>query len=159
MLLTGFSGVLIVTNPGVDAFQIGALFALANAIMYGSVTVAVRGMTATESANTLLMWQMVTMAVCHSLLLLFGFRWPTRGRRGDAGAGRRRQCCRAICLDQGAAAGAGHRGVAVLLSDAGLGDGDRLRRLGRRADDGADHRLGDRGRVGLFLLWHEAQRR
>ena len=77
VLLTGFSGVIIVTNPGVDAFQIGALFALGNAIMYGSVTVAVRGMTKTESANTLLMWQMVTMTACHSLLLAFGFRWPT----------------------------------------------------------------------------------
>lgn len=77
VLLTGFSGVLIVTNPGVDAFQIGALFALGNAIMYGSVTVAVRGMTATETPNTLLMWQMVTMTLCHSLLLFFGFRWPT----------------------------------------------------------------------------------
>jgi drug/metabolite transporter (DMT)-like permease len=77
VLLTGFSGVIIVTNPGIDAFQIGALFALGNAIMYGSVTVAVRGMTATESPNTLLMWQMVVMAACHSALLLFGFRWPT----------------------------------------------------------------------------------
>jgi drug/metabolite transporter (DMT)-like permease len=77
VLLTGFSGVIIVTNPGVDAFQIGALFALGNAIMYGSVTVAVRGMTATESPSTLLMWQMVTMTLCHSVLLLFGFRWPT----------------------------------------------------------------------------------
>jgi len=77
VLLTGFSGVLIVANPGADSLQIGALFALANAVMYGSVTVAVRGMTATESANTLLMWQMVTIAVFHSALLVFGFRWPT----------------------------------------------------------------------------------
>jgi drug/metabolite transporter (DMT)-like permease len=77
VLLTGFCGVLIVTNPGADSLQIGALFALANAIMYGSVTVAVRGMSATESANTLLMWQMVTLAIFHSLLLLFGFRWPS----------------------------------------------------------------------------------
>ena len=76
-LLTGFVGVLIVTHPGADSLQIGALFALGNAIMYGSVTVAVRGMTATESTNTLLMWQMVTMAILHSFLLLFGFRWPT----------------------------------------------------------------------------------
>jgi drug/metabolite transporter (DMT)-like permease len=76
-LLTGFVGVLIVTHPGADSLQIGALFALGNAIMYGSVTVAVRGMTATESTSTLLMWQMVTMAVLHSLLLLFGFRLPT----------------------------------------------------------------------------------
>ncbi len=52
-LLVGFCGVLIVTNPGAGTFQIGALFALANAILYGSVTAAVRGMTATESAETL----------------------------------------------------------------------------------------------------------
>jgi drug/metabolite transporter (DMT)-like permease len=78
VLLTGFCGVLIVANPGADSLQIGALFALANAVMYGSVTVAVRGMTATESANTLLMWQMVTIAVFHSALLVFGFRWPTQ---------------------------------------------------------------------------------
>src|SRR5581483_8836617 len=76
-LLAGFFGVLIVANPGMDSLTLGALFALGNAIMYGSVTVAVRGMTKTESANTLLMWQMVTIAAFHSLLLLFGFRWPT----------------------------------------------------------------------------------
>ena len=75
-LLCGFFGVLIVANPGTDSLQAGALFALANAVMYGSVTVAVRGMTATEQATTLLMWQMATIAVFHSLLLAFGFRWP-----------------------------------------------------------------------------------
>src|SRR5207248_7158611 len=63
--------------PGTDTLQLGAVFALVNAIMYGSVTVAVRGMSATESANTLLMWQMVTIAAFHSLLLVFGFRWPS----------------------------------------------------------------------------------
>jgi drug/metabolite transporter (DMT)-like permease len=77
VLLTGFSGVLIVASPGTDSLQIGALFALANAIMYGSVTVAVRGMTATESAVTLLMWQMVVIAILHTFLLAFGFRMPT----------------------------------------------------------------------------------
>src|SRR5260370_4732621 len=76
-LLFGFCGVLIVTHPGSASLQWGALFALANAVMYGSVTVAVRGMTKTESADTLLMWQMATLAVFHSVLLLFGFIWPT----------------------------------------------------------------------------------
>jgi drug/metabolite transporter (DMT)-like permease len=76
-LIAGFLGVLIVTEPGADSLQLGALFALANAVMYGSVTVAVRGMAKTESANTLLMWQMVTVAFFHSLLLVFGFKWPT----------------------------------------------------------------------------------
>jgi drug/metabolite transporter (DMT)-like permease len=77
VLLTGFCGVVIVANPGADAIQIGALFALANAVMYGSVTVAVRGMTATESTGTLMIWQMFTVAAFHSLLLPLGFRWPT----------------------------------------------------------------------------------
>jgi drug/metabolite transporter (DMT)-like permease len=76
-LLVGFLGVLIVVKPGADSIQLGALFALANAVMYGSVTVAVRGMSKTESANTLLMWQMVCLAVMHSFLLVFGFKWPT----------------------------------------------------------------------------------
>ena len=75
-LIVGFLGVLIVTEPGADSLQVGALFALANAVMYGSVTVAVRGMSKTESANTLLMWQMVTLAFFHTFLLFFGFKWP-----------------------------------------------------------------------------------
>jgi drug/metabolite transporter (DMT)-like permease len=77
VLLVGFFGVLVVTNPGADSLQVGALFALGNAILYGSVTVAVRGMAATESANTLLMWQMVTVAFFHAFLLVFGLKWPT----------------------------------------------------------------------------------
>ena len=76
-LFAGFAGVLIVARPGTDSIQLGALFALANAVMYGSVAVAVRGMSKTESANTLLMWQMICLAVMHSFLLVFGFRWPT----------------------------------------------------------------------------------
>jgi drug/metabolite transporter (DMT)-like permease len=75
-LLVGFFGVLIVTDPGANSLTLGALFALGNAIMYGSVTVAVRGMTKTESANTLLMWQLVTVAFFQSFLLLFGWRLP-----------------------------------------------------------------------------------
>jgi drug/metabolite transporter (DMT)-like permease len=81
-LIVGFLGVLIVTDPGADSLQVGALFALANAVMYGSVTVAVRGMSKTESANTLLMWQMVTLAFFHTFLLFFGFKWPTSADAG-----------------------------------------------------------------------------
>jgi drug/metabolite transporter (DMT)-like permease len=76
-LLIGFLGVLIVTNPGANSLTLGALFALINAIMYGTVTVAVRGMTKTESANTLVIWQLAVLAFFHSFLLFFGWRWPT----------------------------------------------------------------------------------
>jgi len=73
----GFFGVLVVTNPGVGTFQIGALFAVANAVLYGSVTAGVRGMTATESTETLTMYQMVLITGFFVLLLPFGFVVPT----------------------------------------------------------------------------------
>ena len=76
-LLIGFGGVLVVTDPGANSLTIGAVFALINAVMYGTVTIAVRGMTRTESANTLVIWQLSVLTFFHSFLLLFGWRWPT----------------------------------------------------------------------------------
>jgi drug/metabolite transporter (DMT)-like permease len=77
-LLVGFFGVLLVASPGADSFRIGALFAIANAVLYGSVTAAVRGMTTTESAETLTMYQMLFMAGFFlGALPVFGFSWPT----------------------------------------------------------------------------------
>lgn len=77
-LVAGFCGVLLVAAPGADTFRIGALFALANAVLYGSVTAAVRGMTSTESPATLTMYQMVFLALFFALgLPFFGFTWPS----------------------------------------------------------------------------------
>ena len=76
-LIVGFLGVVIVAAPGADSFQIGALFALANAVIYGSVTAAVRGMTATELTETLTMYQMVMLTLIFSAFLPFGFIMPT----------------------------------------------------------------------------------
>ncbi|HEY7666279.1 MAG TPA: DMT family transporter [Xanthobacteraceae bacterium] len=76
-LLVGFCGVLIVANPGAEAFQIGALFALANAVLYGSVTAGVRGMTATESAETLTLYQLTLLTGLFALLLPLGWAMPT----------------------------------------------------------------------------------
>jgi drug/metabolite transporter (DMT)-like permease len=75
-LIVGFCGVLIVANPGTEAFQIGALFALGNAILYASVTVGVRGMTATESAETLILYQLTLLTGLFALLLPLGWTWP-----------------------------------------------------------------------------------
>jgi drug/metabolite transporter (DMT)-like permease len=76
-ILVGFFGVLIVTSPGTDTFTIGALFALANAVMYGTVTAGVRGLTATESTQTLTLYQMLVMSAAFSLALPFAFVVPT----------------------------------------------------------------------------------
>lgn len=76
-LIVGFLGVLIVTNPGPNTFTVGAMFALANAVMYGTVTAGVRGLTSTESTQTLTLYQMLVMSACFALMLPFGFVMPT----------------------------------------------------------------------------------
>ncbi len=75
-LLVGFFGVLVVTHPGSGAFQIGALFALGNAVLYGSVTVGVRSMTATESTETLTLYQLTLLTAMFAPLLPMGWVWP-----------------------------------------------------------------------------------
>ncbi len=76
-LVVGFCGVLLVVSPGADSFTIGALFAVANAVLYGSVTAAVRGMSNTESAETLTIYQMGFMTLFFALATpFFGFTVP-----------------------------------------------------------------------------------
>ena len=82
-LLIGFAGVLLVASPRAEALNVGLLFAVANAVMFGSVTAAVRGMSATESAETLTMYQMVLLSAAFlAVLPLFGFAWPTSALTG-----------------------------------------------------------------------------
>jgi drug/metabolite transporter (DMT)-like permease len=76
-LIAGFLGVLLVAAPGADSFRLGAMFALANAVLFGSVTAAVRGMTTTESSETLTMYQMIFLTLFFALGLPFFFVWPT----------------------------------------------------------------------------------
>ena len=77
VLLVGFLGVLVIANPGTDTFQVGALFALGNAVLFGTVVAGVRGMTSTESANTLIMYQLTLLTAAYALSLPFGFVMPT----------------------------------------------------------------------------------
>jgi drug/metabolite transporter (DMT)-like permease len=77
-LIAGFLGVLLVAAPGADSFRVGALFALGNAVLFGSVTAAVRGMTQTESAETLTMYQMVFLMAFFAVAMpIFGMTSPS----------------------------------------------------------------------------------
>jgi drug/metabolite transporter (DMT)-like permease len=75
-LLLGFVGVLVVTHPGAGTLSIGAFFALANAVLISSVAVAIRRMSATESTETLTIYQMSVITLCTIFLLPFGFTAP-----------------------------------------------------------------------------------
>ncbi len=77
VLAIGFAGVLMVAAPGAGSFGIGVPIAIANAVMYGSITAAVRGMSATESAETLTMHQMAWLTAFFAVVMVpFGFAWP-----------------------------------------------------------------------------------
>ncbi len=78
-LFVGFLGVLVIAAPGADSFQIGALFALGNAVLFGTVVAGVRGMTATESTGTLIMYQLTLLTAAYALTLPFAFVVPTWG--------------------------------------------------------------------------------
>ena len=146
-LLIGFLGVLVIAAPGADSFQVGALFALGNAILFGTVVVGVRGMTATESTGTLIMYQLSLLTIVYAVTLPFALRHADRVRCADHDRERARKRRRAICLDarDPSFAGVGRRAVPV--SPARLGDAARLRGVGRPADRCAADRIGDRDRV------------
>jgi drug/metabolite transporter (DMT)-like permease len=76
-LSVGFLGVLMIASPGFDTFQAGSLFAVANAVLFGTVTVGARSMTATESAETSIMCQMVFLTAFFTAALPFGWVTPT----------------------------------------------------------------------------------
>jgi drug/metabolite transporter (DMT)-like permease len=89
-LIVGFAGVLLITHPGVGAFQIGAVFALANSILISTVAIAIRQMSRTESTETLTIYQMTLIACFTACLLPFGFttpRWADVGLLALAGFG------------------------------------------------------------------------
>ncbi|HLY45101.1 MAG TPA: DMT family transporter [Stellaceae bacterium] len=75
-LVIGFAGVLVVTHPGAGTLTVGAFFALANALLISSVAIAIRRMSATESTETLTLYQMSVITLCTLFLLPFGFARP-----------------------------------------------------------------------------------
>ena len=121
----GFLGVVLVAAPGADSFRLGAMFAIANAVLFGSVTAAVRGMTTTESAETLTMYQMIFLALFFTLALPFAFAWPTHSTR-ESDSQRRDQRSRSILVDARAFARPTVRGGPILLFHAGVVGGPRL---------------------------------
>ena len=156
-LLVGFGGVLLVASPGADSFRLGALFAIGNAVLYGSVTAAVRGMSETESPQTLTMYQMLFMTLFFALALpVFGFSIPSGG---DAlamiGAGvlngfGQYWWTRSLSLAPPAAVGPFYYFTLVWAMALGFvfwGDVPGLSLLA-----GSSIVVGS----GLFLLWHEA---
>lgn len=155
----GFLGVVLVAAPGADSFRLGAMFAIANAVLFGSVTAAVRGMTTTESAETLTMYQMIFLALFFTLALPFAFAWPSpldAGAliaNGVINAVGQYWWTRALSLAPPSAVGPFYYFMLVWSAALGFffwGDVPTLALLG-----GSAIVVGS----GLFLLWHETSKK
>jgi drug/metabolite transporter (DMT)-like permease len=159
-LTVGFLGVLVVTSPGVGTFQIGSLFAIANAVLFGTVAVGVRRMAATESTSTLLMHQMVTVTLFFTALLPLGWVTPANARdwaamivNGVANAAGQFLWTRALHLAPASAVAPFNYFSlvwAILLGFLVWGDLPSATLL-----MGSAIVVGS----GMFLLWHEARKR
>jgi len=78
-LIVGFVGVLVVTHPGAGTFEPGAAFALLNAVMISTVAIAIRRMSASESTETLTVYQLTLITFLTFCLLPLGvarLAWP-----------------------------------------------------------------------------------
>jgi drug/metabolite transporter (DMT)-like permease len=76
-VLVGLIGVIWMVQPGPGILESGAIFALANAFISASVTIAMRRMSLTETSTTLVFYQIVLTAMFSILLLPFGWVTPT----------------------------------------------------------------------------------
>jgi drug/metabolite transporter (DMT)-like permease len=75
-VLVGFGGIMLMVEPGPGILVSGAIFALANAFLGASVTIALRRMTVTESSAALVFYQIAITAGLSMLLLPFGWITP-----------------------------------------------------------------------------------
>jgi len=76
-VILGFIGILVILPPGAGMLQGGALFALANALINASVTIAIRRMTLTETSVSLAFYQQLCTALCGLALLPFFWQMPS----------------------------------------------------------------------------------
>jgi len=76
-VLIGFVGVLVMARPGAGTLTLGAMFAIANAVLSASVTIGIRRLSVTESSSTLVFYQTSITAVFAALLLPFGWVTPS----------------------------------------------------------------------------------
>lgn len=64
----GFSGVLVIVQPGAASFQVAALYPLATAVLYAVMMLTARAIGAAESVLTTMLYIVVGQLVCSALV-------------------------------------------------------------------------------------------
>ncbi|HYG87727.1 MAG TPA: DMT family transporter [Azospirillum sp.] len=72
----GFVGVLVIVRPSADMLQLGAVVALSAALAQSFAMIAIRQLTRTETANTIVFYFTLITTGLSALTLPFGWRTP-----------------------------------------------------------------------------------
>jgi len=79
----GFAGVIIVVRPGQEAgIPIGLLFALAGAVLTAAIQLILKPMTAKDSSETLVAWNLILMVPIAAVPAFFFWSAPSLGEWG-----------------------------------------------------------------------------
>ncbi|MBH66825.1 MAG: hypothetical protein CMM58_00570 [Rhodospirillaceae bacterium] len=76
-LISGFIGMLIILQPGVNEFSPGAGLAILNAVTIGVTVLLVKKLTATEPAKIIVIYMALLQTPMALIPTLFVWEWPT----------------------------------------------------------------------------------
>jgi drug/metabolite transporter (DMT)-like permease len=75
-VIIGFLGVLVITRPGSDAFQIEALLVVAAALFYALAMLVTRRLARSDTTPAILFWGTAISLAGSAIILPFGWRTP-----------------------------------------------------------------------------------
>lgn len=75
-LVLGLAGVLVIVRPSADGLEPGQLIALAAAVGFAVSVVAVKSLTRTDGALTILVWMLLVQAAIGAVPALATWHWP-----------------------------------------------------------------------------------
>jgi drug/metabolite transporter (DMT)-like permease len=78
----GLLGMLVILRPGADVFGWEALLPIASSAVWAAAVVVTRRMAGMDHTATTILWTAGTGFVLMTLLLPFGFAWPTPAEAG-----------------------------------------------------------------------------
>ena len=83
-VIVGLLGVLLIVQPGTDAFQPAAFWPIASAVCWSVGMIVTRRLAGADSTPTTLTWTAICGVVVSSVLLPFNWKTPTLAEAGWA---------------------------------------------------------------------------
>ncbi len=76
-ILVGFTGMLIIVQPGGDIIRLGIILAFIGAFFHSINLLIVKKLTAFETANSIVVWMVIMLVPISFIPAIFVWEWPT----------------------------------------------------------------------------------